>query len=134
MKFLAKLFAFLGIFLIPVGIVYGFMTQFNEWAGFPAILATAVMCLFLAFFMWTTDKKHPGMPYEDLDGEISQAAGNYGFYSPWSWWPLVLGVVCMLLVIGLAVGQLWVAGLAVVLTILACVGWVYEYNRGDHAH
>ena len=35
MKVLRKVFLYLGIFFIPVGIIYGFMTNFFDgWAGF----------------------------------------------------------------------------------------------------
>ncbi|MGV3103429.1 cytochrome c oxidase subunit 4 [Rothia sp. 32237D007AR] len=133
MKLLAKIFGLIGIFLIPVGIVYGFMTQFTEWAGFPAILATAVMCLFLWYFLSFTDKKYPEMPYEDLDGEIADGAGDYGFYSPWSWWPLFIGLACTIVVVGLAIDW-WIVLIAIPFAAAAVLGWVYEYSRGDHAH
>lgn len=133
MKILANTFAFIGIFLIPVGIFYGYVTNFGEWAGFPAILATAVMCLFLWCFLSFTYKKHPDMPNENLDGEIADAAGDYGFYSPWSWWPIFIGLTCTVLVVGLAIDW-WIVLLALPLAIVAVIGWVYEYSRGDHAH
>ncbi|ORC21993.1 MULTISPECIES: cytochrome c oxidase subunit 4 [Rothia] len=133
MKLLANIFAFIGVFLIPVGIVYGFMTHFDEWAGFPAILATAVMCLFLWYFLKFTDKKHPDMPYENLEGEIADGAGDYGFYSPWSWWPLFIGAACTIVVLGLAIDW-WIVLIAIPFAAAAVLGWVYEYNRGDHAH
>lgn len=133
MKILANIFGFIGVFLIPVGIVYGFMTDFTEWAGFPAILATAVMCLFLWYFIKFTEKKHPDMPYENEEGEIAEAAGDYGFYSPWSWQPLFIGVACTIVVVGLAIDW-WIVLLALPVAAAAVIGWVYEYNRGDHAH
>lgn len=127
------IFNLLGCFLIPVGVVYGFMTHFKDWAGFPALIVTALMCLFVGSFLSFTAKKHPEQPSDDLEGEIAQAAGDYGFYSPWSWWPLVLGIVCTIAVTGLAVGW-WLLLLAVPLAVIGLVGWVYEYNRGNHAH
>lgn len=133
MKLLSNIFGLIGIFLIPVGIVYGLMTHFSEWAGFPAILATAVMCLFLWYFLSFTDKHHPDMPYENLEGEIADGAGDYGFYSPWSWWPLFIGFSCSIAVVGLAVDW-WIVLLAIPFAATAVIGWVYEYNRGDHAH
>lgn len=133
MKIFGKTFLFLGIFILPVGVVYGFMTHFTEWAGFPALIVTALMCLFLGGFLLYTDKKHPDQPSDNLDGEIIDAAGDYGFYSPWSWWPLVIGLTCAITVIGVAIAW-WVFLLAIPLALAAIVGWVYEYNRGDHAH
>lgn len=133
MKENGVIFILLFVFLIPVGIVYGFMTHFQEWAGFPAILVTALMSAFLGFFFLYTNKHHPDQPSDSLDGEIQDAAGDYGFFSPWSWWPLFLGVVCALAVTALAVGW-WILALAAPLAVVGLVGWVYEYNRGSHAH
>ena len=45
MKILGMIFLYVGLFMIPVGVVYGFMTGFDEWAGFPALLVTGLMCL-----------------------------------------------------------------------------------------
>lgn len=134
MRTIGILFNLIGVFLIPVGIVYGIMTKLDDWAGFPAILATAAMCFFLGTFLMFTDKKHPDQPNDNLDGEIADAAGEYGFYSPWSWWPLVIGAICAVLVTAMAIGQYWLALIAGIVAILGCVGWVYEYSRGDHAH
>ena len=43
-------------------------------------------------------------PEDDPHGEIEQGAGDQGVYSPWSWWPLVLGVAAAIVFAGLAVG------------------------------
>lgn len=133
MRTFGIIFGLIGLFVLPIGVVYGFMTHFHEWAGFPALLLTAVMCFFLSFFLLFTDKKHPSQPSDNYEGEIADSAGAYGFYSPWSWWPLVIGLVCAIAVVGLAVAP-WVFLIALPLAIAACVGWVYEYSRGDHAH
>ncbi|SIN09381.1 Cytochrome c oxidase subunit IV [Mycobacteroides abscessus subsp. abscessus] len=133
MRITGLLFGGLTVFLVPVAIVYGFMTGFEEWVGFPALLLTAIMCGFLAFFIFFTEKHHPDQPSDNLDGEIVDAAGDYGFYSPWSWWPLMLGIVCAIAVVGMAVGW-WILAIAAPLAVVGLVGWVYEYNRGAHAH
>lgn len=133
MRTFGTIFGLIGVFLVPVAVVYGLMTHFNDWAGFPAILVTAIMCFFLCGFLLFTDKKHPDQPSDNLDGEIVDAAGAYGFYSPWSWWPLAIAFVCATAVVGLAIAP-WVFLIALPVVIAACVGWVYEYNRGDHAH
>ena len=68
-----------------------------------------------------------------VDAEIHEGAGEQGHFSPWSWWPLVLGLACAAGFLGLAVGW-WIVFIAVGLAIVALIGWVYEYSRGDHAH
>lgn len=124
----------IGIFVMGAGIVYGFVTGFNEWAGFPALLATAAMCFMLAvYFMLVLRSTKALLPEDDLEGEIAQATGDYGHFSPWSWWPLLIGGACTILVLGLAIDW-WIVGLAVPLAILGLLGLVYEYSTGEHAH
>ena len=71
-------------------------------------------------------------PEDRLDGEIDEADPEYGFFSPHSWWPLVLGFATFLVVLGL-VFAVWVVVLGVAVLLLALVGWLFEYYRGDFA-
>ncbi|MDN5604800.1 MAG: cytochrome c oxidase subunit 4, partial [Kocuria sp.] len=57
----------------------------------------------------------------------------YGFYSPWSWWPLLLAIAAAIGVIAMAIGW-WMLMLAAPVALIGLVGWVYEYSRGNHAH
>lgn len=124
----------IGVFALGAGIVYGFVTDFNEWAGFPALLATACMCFMLAvYFTLVLRSTKAVLPEDDLEGEIFQASGDYGHFSPWSWWPLLIGAACTIVVLGLAIDW-WIVGLAVPLSIAGLLGLVYEYSTGDHAH
>ena len=65
--------------------------------------------------------------------EIEQGAGDQGVYSPWSWWPLAIGLAAAILFAGLAIGW-WLVYVGAVLGALALVGWVFEFSRGQHAH
>ena len=76
------------------------------------------------FENWTADRS---------DAEIHEGAGEQGHFSPWSWWPLVLGLSCATGFLGLAVG-FWIVYIAAGMAVVALIGWVYEYSRGDHAH
>ncbi|GAA2549153.1 hypothetical protein HD598_000613 [Neomicrococcus aestuarii] len=120
-------------FFLPVGIVYGFLTGFNEWVGFPAILMVAIMSAFIGFYLQKTAKSVGPRPEDRNDGEIHENSGVVGSFSPWSWWPLVLAGAAAIGFLGLAVG-FWVTYIGAGLAVVALIGWVYEYSRGDHAH
>jgi hypothetical protein len=126
---------FLGgiFFFIPVGIVYGIMTEWNEWVGFPALFMLAGMAGMVGFYLYYTAKRVGPRPEDRLDGEIHENAGVVGQFSPWSWWPLMLAAAAAIGFLGLALG-FWVLFLGVGLAIIGLVGWVFEYSRGDHAH
>ena len=72
-------------------------------------------------------------PEDDPFADIEDGAGEVGVFSPWSWWPLVLGIAVALLFLGLVVGA-WVSALGAVLGIIGLVGQIYEFSRGQHAH
>jgi hypothetical protein len=126
---------FLGgiFFFVPVGIVYGVMTDWDEWVGFPALFMLAGMAGMIGFYLYYTAKRVGPRPEDRLDGEIHENAGVIGQFSPWSWWPLMLAAAAAVGFLGLALGW-WVLFLGVGLAVIGLVGWVYEYSRGDHAH
>ncbi|NKF33177.1 cytochrome c oxidase subunit 4, partial [Pseudomonas sp. BGM005] len=67
-----------------------------------------------------------------LTSDIDDGDPELGDFSPWSWWPLVLAGSAAVFVVGLAVGHfLLPIGLAIF--VIAIVGWVYEYYRGNFA-
>lgn len=120
-------------FFVPVAIIYGFVTDFQECVGLPAILLVGGMTLMIGLYLWTWEKKHPQLPMDDVDGEIEDEYYEYGFYTPWSWWPIVLaagGAICFLAV---AAGW-WIFPFGGAIVLVGLIGLVYEHDRGIHAH
>jgi hypothetical protein len=132
MRLEANLFLIPGAFFLLVAIVYGFLTDFNELVGFPAILLTAGLAFMVGIYFKMLQKRH-GLRAEDRDAEIDEDAGDQGLYAPWSWWPLVLAAGAALAFIALAVGW-WILVPAVIVGIIGLVGWVMEYSRGRFVH
>lgn len=134
MKTTIKTFILLGVFCTVVGAVYGYLTGFEELVGFPALLAVAAMSFMLAVYLWLVDRSTGAMLPEDReDGEIVEMSGDYGAFSPWSWWPLLLGTGCAIFIVALAVGW-WIIGLSVPVLVLGLFGLIFEHSRGEHAH
>jgi hypothetical protein len=127
------LFATIAVFFLLVAVVYGFWVNWSEWAGIPALFGVGGLGLMIAIYLWLTERRFGRGADDREDGEISEYAGTYGRFAPWSWWPLGLGAACALLVLGLAVGW-WIFFVGVGLGLYFVVGWVFEYSKGDHAH
>ena len=104
-----------------------------EWVGTVALVFGALMCAMVAWYLRKTHRAQGGeLPEDVLTADIDDGDPELGEFSPWSWWPLVLAGSAAIFLVGLAVGHfLLPVGLA--LFVVAIVGWVYEYYRGNFA-
>ena len=104
-----------------------------EWAGTIALGLTALLSAFIAFYLGRVHKEQGGeLPEDRLDANIDDGDAELGFFSPWSWWPVFLAGGVALAFLGLAIG-FWIAFIAVPIVVIALVGWVFEYYRGNFA-
>lgn len=104
-----------------------------EWAGTIALGLTAILGAFIAFYLGRVRKEQNGeLPEDRLDANIDDGDPELGFFSPWSWWPILLAGAAALAFLGLAIGP-WITFIAVPLALICLVGWVYEYYRGNFA-
>ncbi|MCQ2000736.1 cytochrome c oxidase subunit 4 [Arthrobacter zhaoxinii] len=133
MKVETKLFAYMTPFFIVVGVVYGYMVEWTEPVGYLALFLTGGMSGMIAYYIGFTGKRVGPRPEDRLDAEIHEGSGEQGFFSPWSWWPLLLGASAAIGFLGMAVGW-WILYIGAGLAVIALVGWVFEYSRGNHAH
>lgn len=106
-----------------------------EWAGGTALLLTAGLTGFIAFYLFLVIKKQPGTaPQDRLEADIDDADPELGEFSPWSWWPIVLAFACAFTLMGLAIGfHFWFSFFMAPVVLVAVVGWVFEYYRGVFA-
>jgi hypothetical protein len=150
----AKMLWILCAFFIAADIIYvtwniiqhnnGYVTQLAgtegggqgspvEWVGALVIGLSAILSAFVAFYLGRTNKSVGGLLPEDrLDANIDDGDPEQGFFSPWSWWPIMLAAGGALLFMGIAIG-VWIAFIGAAITLISLVGWVYEYYRGNFA-
>lgn len=104
-----------------------------EWVGTVGIGLATVLSVFIAFYLTITRRGQGGeLPEDRQDAAIDDGDPEMGHFSPWSWWPLFLGFGLALVFLGFAVG-IWITLIGAPLVLVAVVGWVYEYYRGNFA-
>ena len=118
-------------------IAYGIWT-YIEWGamepiGTAAIGLLVILTLFIAYYLHMGNKRTATLPEDRLDAEIADDSGEIGFFSPWSWWPLMLGASAAMAFASLAIGW-WLFYIAAPIGVVAIAGFVFEYSRGAHAH
>ncbi|MCH6468765.1 cytochrome c oxidase subunit 4 [Sinomonas terrae] len=133
MKIESLLFGAIFVFLLIVGFIYALMTHFAEFAGGVPLALVAGLALMITTYLWVTGRRVGPRPEDRQDAEIHEGAGDQGFFSPWSWWPISLGAACAISVLGVAIA-FWLVPIGAAFAIIGLLGWVFEYSRGDHSH
>ena len=82
----------------------------------------------VGYYLWFTNRRLGQQPEDNLDGEIADNAGEIGFYSPHSWWPLPVGLSATAMGLGLIVGW-WLTIIAVGALVISIMGFVLEYEK-----
>lgn len=131
MKVEGNLFAGIGVFLVPVIPIYWYYSE--DWTGTTALVLTFGLCALIGFYLLFTAKRIDQRPEDDPTALIEDGAGELGFFSPHSWWPLLLAGAGAVATLGIVFG-LWLFVLSVPLFAFATWGFVFEYYRGEHAH
>jgi hypothetical protein len=125
------LFTIIAVFLIPVTAVYWYASE--DPTGTTALILTFGLCFLIAFYLLYTARRIAPRPEDDPQANIEDAAGDLGFFSPYSWWPLGVAAACALMFLGIVFGW-WLFVLALPFVAVSVMGFVFEYYRGEHEH
>ena len=121
------LFAGLSIFYVLITIVYWQVD--GEALGINGLMLSAGLAGMVGFYVWFTQKRiGTTLPEDNTEAEIADGAGELGFFSPHSWWPLPTGLSAVATGLGLIIGW-WFTLIAVSALIICVIGWVTEYEK-----
>lgn len=128
----AWLFGAGALVFTPLAAIYGLLSDW-EAVGTTALFLLGGLGGLIGAYLVVVGRRVDMRPSDNPYGDIEESAGEVGVYSPWSWWPLVLGLATAIVFLGLAVG-FWLAGVGLVLAMIGLVGLLMEFSRGQHAH
>ncbi len=131
MRIEGLLFAMGAVFYALIAGIYWYFSR--DQIGTTALALTGALAFLVAFYALYTAKRVYPRPEDRLDAEVEEADPEYGFFSPHSWWPLVLGFSTMVIAFGL-IFAVWLIVLGVFVLFVALIGWMFEYYRGAFAH
>jgi hypothetical protein len=121
------LFVGLSIFYVILTVIYWQLG--GEPVGITAIALSAGLALIVGFYLWFTNRRLGNLlPEDNQQGEIADSAGEIGFFSPHSWWPLPVGLSAAAVGVGLIIGW-WLVLIAVGALIISVLGLALEYER-----
>jgi len=131
MKASWQLFGGLSLFYFIVTIVY--FQVGGEPLGSSALFLSGALAGMIGFYVWFTQKRiGVTLPEDNLTAEISDGAGELGFYSPHSWWPLPVAMSACVFALGLIVGW-WLSLIGLGALVISIIGMVTEYEKPEIA-
>jgi hypothetical protein len=131
MKASWKLFGGLSVFYVIMTIIYWQVG--GEEVGIAGMLLSACLAGMVGFYVWFTQKRiGVTLPEDNLTAEIADGAGELGFYSPHSWWPLPVAVSACVFALGLIIGW-WLSLIGLGALVISIIGMVTEYEKPEIA-
>jgi len=124
------LFAAGFFFFSLAAVVYWLLS--GEVVGTVALAFTSGLAFLTGYYLLFTARRIDTRPEDLVDAEISDGAGELGFYSPHSWWPLPVAFFAATTFLGIIIGW-WLVIIGVIDGALAVIGLVFEYYRGEPA-
>jgi hypothetical protein len=131
MKASWKLFSGLSVFYVIMTVIYWQVG--GEQVGIAGMLLSACLAGMVGFYVWFTQKRiGVTLPEDNLTAEISDGAGELGFYSPHSWWPLPVALSACVFALGLIIGW-WLSLIGLGALVISIIGMVTEYEKPEIA-
>ena len=129
-----RLFGIITAFLLLAAIVYGWWTKYSlhgvEWIGTVALVLSGLLTTMCTLFFFTVSQRIDLRPEDRPDAEISDGAGEVGFFSPGSYWPLGIAVAALLAGLGLVYWHVWLLAFGLLGILGTTGGLLFEYYTG----
>ncbi|MCT2063348.1 cytochrome c oxidase subunit 4, partial [Dietzia cinnamea] len=126
-----RIFDALFIFLAILAIAYAYLTGTSrtgvEWVGTTALVLSAGLSLLIGGYLRFVARRISTLPEDYEEAEVSDGAGELGFFSPHSFWPFLLAFSVFVIGYGAAFWNWWVLIGGALGVIFCASGLVFEY-------
>lgn len=131
MKAERNLFVLLAVFLGGSTIVYWYTSK--DPTGTTALALSAGLGALIGFYAYSLGRRMAPRPSDRGDADIAEGAGELGFFSPHSWWPLIAAASAAVMFLGLVFGW-WLFIIGTGFELVAVVGMLFQYERQPTVH
>lgn len=132
MKAEAYVFLITTIFMGLVAPAYWFIS--GDPTGTSALVMTALLAAMVTLYLGFHAAKMDPRPEDRKNADISEGAGELGFFPPYSWWPLWCALALGVIVYGVALAAWWLVVIGFTIGAVTLSGFIFEFYRGEHAH
>ena len=136
MKIEARVFDLVMAFSFFMAIVYGYWTHAAtghvEPTGTVALALTGGLALITGTYFRFVARRIEVRPEDNPEAEVSDGAGELGFFSPGSYWPVGLAAAAATAGVAVAFWHVWLLVIAIVMVLIMVGGLVFEYHTGPN--
>jgi hypothetical protein len=128
-----RLFAIIAVFLLFATFLYAGWTAGEmhlDWVGTTALGLSFLLCAMCGGFFWFVSRRIEPRPEDRPDAEMSDGAGEIGFFSPGSYWPFGIALAATVAGLGLVFWQVWLLAIGLAAVIFGACGLLFEYYTG----
>ena len=130
MKVEGYTFAAIGAFLVVTDVIYWFLSK--DPTGTACLLLSGFLAGLIAYYLLFTANRLGPRPEDLGDAEISDGAGDVGFFAPFSYWPIMLAAAFATTTMGLFFGP-WLFILGFFCVVVTASGLLFEFYVGAGA-
>jgi hypothetical protein len=128
----SRIFEILTVFFFVVAIIYLVIAQ--EPAGTAALFLTGGLSLIVGTYFRFVSRRLELRPEDNPGAEVSDGAGDVGFFSPGSYWPFGLALSVALVAISMAYMYFWALTISGVILLISIGGLIFEYHIRPSEH
>ncbi|MGH3681192.1 MAG: cytochrome c oxidase subunit 4 [Natronosporangium sp.] len=129
-----RIFGGVALFLAAVTAIYGWWTWYDlgavEWIGSIALLLSFLLSAMVAGYFLVVSRRIEARPEDRPEAEITEGAGEIGFFSPGSYYPFGIALASSVAGLGLVFWMWWLIVAGVLGVVLASAGLLFEYHTG----
>ncbi|QSB13525.1 cytochrome c oxidase subunit 4 [Natronosporangium hydrolyticum] len=130
-----RIFGGIAAFLLATSGVYGWWTWYSlgyiEWIGTIALLLSFFLSIMVGTYFLVIARRIDLRPEDRPEAEISEGAGEVGFFSPGSYYPMGIALAASVTGIGVAFWMWWLMVAGGIAVIVATSGMLFEYQTGS---
>jgi hypothetical protein len=139
MKTEGRIFLYIAAFAFIMAVVYGVWAKLAstdhtvEPVGLIGLILTGGLCLIIGtFFEFVARRLEQPRPEDNPHAEVSDGAGEVGFFSPGSYWPIFLALSAAMVGVALAFWLIWLLVVGAIMVLFMVGGFVFEYHIGPN--
>ena len=97
-------------------------------------MLTAGLSTIIGTFFRFVARRLDTRPEDYAQADVADGAGELGFFSPHSWWPILIALAFSTAAVGAALWLPWLILTGVLCVLAAVSGLVFEYYVGPERH